>query len=339
MKAARFREKHQIQVEELPEKTPQAHEVMVRVRFCGVCGTDVHIYEGDEGAAAVTPPVTLGHEFSGEVASLGAEVKGLQVGDRVAVDPNLYCGKCQYCLNGKRHLCERMIGYGTVKDGGFAEYVTVPEELVYKVADHVSLESAAMLEPISCCLHGMDLTGVELGDTVMVIGTGSIGLIMVQLVKHAGAATIIAVEPDQRRRELARAYGARICIDPLHEDTSAVLRQQGIQCVHKVIDCAGKIDTAEYAIEHAGRGATVMLFGLTKPDETMRLKPFQVFQKELTIKGSFVNPCTFDRARKTLESGIVRVDEILTQVIPLQDIRKVFEERLYAKDGKVLIRC
>jgi len=339
MKAARFYEKHRLIVEDVPVRQPDDNGVLIRVRYCGVCGTDVHIFEGDKGSARVDPPVILGHELSGDVIKVGEKVKNVKIGDRVSVDPNLYCGKCYFCANGKKHLCEHMVGLGTAADGGFAEYVTVPEELVFPVADNVSYEAAAMTEPISCCLHGMNLTDVDIGDTVMIVGTGNIGMIMLQLAKHAGAAKIIAVEPNEKRREKAKCLGADICIDPLSDDTEAILGANGVKNIERVIDCAGLTSTAEYSVKYAGRGATVMLFGLTAPDDVMSLKPFELFQKELTIKGSFVNPDSFEKAGRLLETGAVKVDSLITDIVPLDDIQSVFENRLYAKDGKVLIKC
>jgi L-iditol 2-dehydrogenase len=339
MKAARFYEKHRLIVEDVPVRQPDDNGVLIGVRYCGVCGTDVHIFEGDKGSARVDPPVILGHELSGDVIKVGEKVKNVKIGDRVSVDPNLYCGKCYFCANGKKHLCEHMVGLGTAADGGFAEYVTVPEELVFPVADNVSYEAAAMTEPISCCLHGMNLTDVDIGDTVMIVGTGNIGMIMLQLAKHAGAAKIIAVEPNEKRREKAKCLGADICIDPLSDDTEAILGANGVKNIERVIDCAGLTSTAEYSVKYAGRGATVMLFGLTAPDDVMSLKPFELFQKELTIKGSFVNPDSFEKAGRLLETGAVKVDSLITDIVPLDDIQSVFENRLYAKDGKVLIKC
>jgi len=339
MKAARFYEKHKIIVEDIPLKEPNEYEVLIRVRYCGVCGTDVHIFEGDKGSAEVNPPVILGHELSGDVVRVGSKVKGFKPGDRVAVDPNSYCGKCYFCANGKRHLCENMIGLGTATDGGFAEFITVPEDIVFKIADNVNYEMAALAEPISCCLHGMDLTDVRIGDVVMIVGTGTIGMIMLQLAKNAGAAKIIAVEPNQKRLERAKELGAHICINPLIDDTDEILIRNGVKNIEKVIDCAGLVSTAEYSVKYAGRGATVMLFGLTGPDDVMNLKPFEVFLKELTIKGSFVNPNTFERACRLLESGAVKTEQIITDIIPLDDIQSIFDQKLYAKDGKVLIKC
>lgn len=339
MKAARFYEKGKLVVEDVPVREPKENEVVIKIKYSGICGTDVHIFDGEKGSAEVNPPVTLGHEFSGEVVKLGSSVEKFKEGDRVSVDPNTYCGKCYFCANGKKHLCTSMTGLGTALDGSFAEYITVPEENVYPVADNISYEEAAMTEPISCCIHGFDMTGVQAGDTVMVVGTGNIGLIMVQLAKHAGAAAVIAVEPNEKRREKAKLLGADIGVNPMSDDLDEILRKYHINNIDKVIDCAGRTSTAEYSVQYAGKGATVMLFGLTGPDDVMGLRPFDVFKKELTIKGSFVNPDTFERAGRLLSAGVIKVDSIITDIVELDDIRKVFEERLYAKDGKVLIKC
>lgn len=339
MKAARFYEKGILKIDQVPEREPGAHEVMIRVKYCGICGTDVHIFNGEKGSAEVAPPVILGHEFSGEIAKVGSAVTGFSVGDRVSADPNTYCGKCYFCSNGKKHLCPEMKGIGTAADGAFAEYITVPEETVFAVADNVSDREAAMTEPISCCLHGFDMTQVQAGDTVMIVGTGNIGLIMVQLAKYAGAATIIAAEPNDRRREKALMLGADIGLNPLCEDLEQIMREYKIANIDKVIDCAGKTSTAEYSVKYAGKGAVVMLFGLTGPDDMMELKPFEVFKKELTIKGSFVNPDTFERAGRLLSAGVIKVDQIITEIVELDDIQEAFDTRLYAKDGKVLVKC
>lgn len=339
MKAARFYEKGKLVIDDVPVREPEADEVVIRIKYCGICGTDVHIFNGEKGSAEVHPPVILGHEFSGDIERTGAAVTRFQKGDRVSVDPNAYCGKCYFCANGKAHLCKHMTGLGTALDGGFAEYITVKEKLVYPVAEHVSYEAAAMTEPISCCLHGLDLTGIKMGDTVMVVGTGNIGLIMVQLAKYAGAATIIAVEPNEKRRKKALELGADFGIDPLTEDTEGLLAKHHVVNVDKVIDCAGLVSTNEYSVRYAGKGAVVMLFGLTGPDDEMKLKPFEMFQKELTIKGSFVNPNAFERAGRLLGAGVIQTEPMITDIVDLDDIQRVFETRQYAKDGKVLIKC
>ena len=181
MKAAVFYGKNDLRVEERNIPEIGRNDVLVRVHACGICGTDVHIFCGDEGAAPTPENTVLGHEFAGEVVKVGAGVKSVTAGDKVCVDPNKLCGSCEFCRRGIGHFCTDITGIGTTVDGGFAEYCAVPASQVYKVADSSSFEQAAMTEPVSCCLHGIELCNIKCGDTVMVIGCGMIGLIMLQL--------------------------------------------------------------------------------------------------------------------------------------------------------------
>lgn len=339
MLAARYHAKHKIVVEEVSTPEPGPGQVQIRVRYCGICGTDVHIFEGDKGSMEVVPPRILGHEFSGVVSRVGQGVAHLAAGDRVAADVNYSCGHCEACARGQRHFCDSMRGVGTALDGAFAEYIVVPAEAVFRVPDAVDDKAASMVEPISCCLHGMDLTGVALGDRVLIIGAGSIGLVMLQLARRAGASKVVVSEMSEPRRKLAAELGADLCLDPSAGDFQQALRAAGAARLDKVIDCAGKVATAEFAVQVAGKGATVMLFGLTAPDEEMRLKPFTLFEKELTLKASFVNPNAFGRALDLLAAGMIRTDRIITDVYPLKDIQRVFAERLYMRNGKTVIEA
>lgn len=337
MLAARYHARHTLVVEDVPTPAPKRGEVQVRVKFCGICGTDVHIFEGHKGSMDVVPPRILGHEFSGVVSAVGEGVTNLRPGDRVAGDVNYSCGCCEPCLQGQVHFCENLRGVGTALDGAFAEYICIPAAAAVPLPASLDDKAGSMAEPVSCCLHGIDLTGIRHGDRVLVIGAGSIGLVMLQLARHGGAATVAVSEPSAARRELALKLGADFCIDPAEGDAAGVLRRGGIERLDKVIDCAGTVATAEFAVDIAGKGATVMLFGLTAPDDEMRLKPFTLFQKELTLKSSFVNPHTFSRAIRVLEAGLVRTDDIITDIYPLRDIQRVFAEQLYRKNGKTLI--
>lgn len=337
MLAARYHAKNTLVVENVPTPEPAAGEVQIRVKYCGICGTDIHIFEGHKGSMDVVPPKILGHEFSGVVTRVGDGVSHLQPGDRVAGDVNYSCGHCEACLEGNNHYCESLRGVGTVLDGAFAEYIVIPAWAAVPLPDAVDDRAGAMIEPISCCLHGIDRTGIRHGDRVLIIGAGSIGLVMLQLARHGGAAKVAVSEPSEARRKLALRLGADFCFDPSVGDAAGLLRDRGMARLDKVIDCAGRIATAEFAVDIAGKGATVTLFGLTAPDEEMRLKPFALFEKELTLTSSFVNPHTFGRAVRILESGQVRTEDIITDVHPLKDIQKVFAERLYMRNGKTLI--
>ncbi|MDO5378905.1 MAG: zinc-dependent alcohol dehydrogenase family protein [Clostridia bacterium] len=337
MKSAVFYGKHDLRVEEreMPKVGPK--DVLIRVKACGVCGTDVHIYEGDKGAAEVTPPTILGHEFSGVVAQVGAQVTRYRVGDRVCIDPNCYCGACEACRNGVAHYCEHMIGYGTTVNGGFAEYCAVDERQVYRLGDHTTFEQGAMTEPVACCLHGIDLCGIRPGHQVAVIGGGMIGLLMVQLARLAGAAKVALLEPVESKREIGRKLGADVCIDPTCEDAKARLKEAGMTWIHTVIECVGRPSTIEQAIELAGNKAVVMMFGLTKPDETISVKPYQIFQKELELKASYINPYTQKRALDLIDSGRIDVSSMVCEVAGLSKLEDVLSRPELRAKGKYII--
>lgn len=337
MKSAVFYGKHDLRVEEheMPEVGPK--DVLIQVKACGVCGTDVHIYEGDKGAAEVTPPTILGHEFSGVIAEVGSEVTNYKAGDRVCIDPNCYCGACEPCRNGVAHYCEHMIGYGTTVNGGFAEYCAVNERQVYKLGDNTSFEQGAMTEPVACCLHGMDMCEIRPGHQVVVIGGGMIGLLMLQLSKLAGAAKVALLEPVESKREVGKKLGADICIDPLHEDVKARLKEEGMTWVNTVIECVGRPSTIEQAIDIAGNKAVVMMFGLTKPDEIISVKPFEIFRKELVLKASYINPYTQKRALDLIDSGRLDVSSMVYEVAGLDELADILSKPELRAKGKYII--
>lgn len=337
MKSAVFYGKHDLRVEESAMPQVGAEDVLIQVKACGVCGTDVHIYEGDKGAAEVTPPTILGHEFSGIVAEVGTNVTGVKVGDRVCIDPNCYCGKCDFCRNGIAHYCTDMIGYGTTVNGGFAEYCSVNQRQVYKLGNNTTFEQGAMTEPVACCLHGIDMCNIQPGSSVVVIGGGMIGLLMLQLARLAGAARTALLEPVESKREVAKKLGADICIDPIHEDVKAALAEAGMTWVNTVIECVGRTSTIEQAIDIVGNKATVMMFGLTKPDDTISLKPFEVFQKEIKLKASFINPYTQKRALELIDSGRLDVSSMVYAVAGLDELEDILSKPELRANGKYII--
>ena len=337
MKAAVYHGPGDLRVEEVPVRKLKDNEVKIQVKYCGICGTDIHIFHGDGGCCDVTPPLVPGHEFSGVVAEVGAGVKAVKVGDRVTGDPNDMCGECYFCKNGMQHFCKNNIGIGTTVDGGFAEYVIMREKQVYKVSDDLSFIEAAMTEPISCCLHGIDLCNIKAGDTVLVIGGGPIGMIMMQLAKNAGASKVIMSEPVEEKREQALKLGATKTIDPLHEDVEDVLAEY-CENVNVVIECVGNVHTQADAVRFAGKGATIMYFGLAAPEESFPIRPDDIFKKELHITSSYINPYSFERAIQILESGTVELESLITNVVPLDDIADVFTKPEYRRTGKVMIQ-
>lgn len=338
MKAAVFYGRHDIRVEEAAMPQVGEKDVLIRVKACGICGTDVHIYEGDKGAADTTPPCILGHEFAGVVEQTGALVTTVRVGDRVCVDPNQLCHECDYCREGIGHFCEKMIGIGTTTNGGFAEFCAVKESQVYQLGDAISFEEGAMTEPVACCLHGMDMCEIHPASVVAVIGGGMIGQLMIQLAKLSGARKVILIEPILEKRKIGLQIGADIVIDPLEEDAAEMLCRQGIHRIHTVIECVGKPATIEQAIRLAGKKSVVMMFGLTKPDETISVKPFKIFQKEIVLKSSFINPYTQQRALDLIKDKKIDVKSMLYECCGLEELPALLGDAKRRAMGKYIIR-
>lgn len=336
MRAAVYYKRHDVRVEDVAVVPPGPDDVTVNLHYCGVCGTDLHIYNGDGGAGEVPPGTVIGHEMAGIVSQVGANVSKFAPGDRVSIDPNDPCGACYFCHNGQAHFCESMKGYGTSYNGGFAEYITVPGKQVFHIPDSLSLQAASQSETLSCCVHGIDLANIEVGQTVFVIGGGPIGQLMIQLASIAGASKVIVSEPVAEKRQKALALGATAVIDPMNDDIQAVLDRECYN-VDRVIECVGSTVTMQQALQYAGKKCTVMLFGLTPPGAEMAIKPFQLFQRETTIVPSFINPYTFDRAIALLASGKLHMDEFITDIVPLEEINRVFEDDSFRKRGKILI--
>lgn len=337
MKAAVFYGEEDIRIEDRPLPEIKRDEVLIRVHACGVCGTDVHIYHGDEGVGKTPAGTVLGHEFAGEIAAVGENVTGWNVGDHVAVDPNKLCGVCRPCREGMGHFCEHMTGIGTTVDGGYEEYCAVPVSQLYRLSEKTTYEMGAMVEPLACAMHGMDLCQISTGSTVVIIGCGLIGQFMIQLARLKGAAKIAAIEPVPEKRCNALKLGADLVIDPENENVHDVLNSHGFTNVSNVIECVGKPETVSEAIEIAGKRSTVMIFGLTGPNDEIKLHPFELFKKELTIKGSFVNPYTTQRAIDMIESGKIDVESMVAEKAELSELPAVLASDERRSRGKIII--
>ena len=338
MKAAVFYGKNDLRIEDIEmPKIISDDTVIVKVRACGICGTDVHIFEGDEGAAPTPRGTVLGHEFAGEVVGIGSGVTSVKIGDRVAIDPNELCGRCDYCRNGIGHFCQSMTGYGTTKNGGFAEYCAVPESQVYKFSDKIDFSLAAMAEPVACCLHGIDMCDISAADTVAIIGGGMIGLIMLSLAKLRGASKLVMIEPIAKKRSKALELGADVAIDPFDGDIKENLRKNGCGRISTVIECVGKVESMKTAIDIAGKKSTVMLFGLTAPSDTMEIRPFELFKKEITLKASFINPYTQSRALALIENGRIDIDSMIYDRIRLDGLTNILSDAKKRALGKYIV--
>lgn len=333
MRAAFFVEKERFEVREIEKPVAGPGEIVVRNMVCGVCGTDVHIFHGEPGSADVNPPVVLGHEYSGVVVEVGPGVASLQVGDHVTVDPNIYCGKCVYCRNGKKQLCPDMQAIGVTRNGGFEEYSLVPEAQAFKLSEDLPFEVGAMAEPLACCIHGIDLAGIRPGQKVAIVGGGAIGLIMVQLAKLSGASQILLSEPEAGRREVGLQVGATAAVNPLEEGAMAPYEAWA----DVVIECVGNNPAVKSAFYYAAKGATIVLFSVPKPDAQYPVPLFDVYKKELTIRGSFVNPDTHDRAVALLNSGKITFVGIITHRFPLEQMADAIAMQMSSESIKVVV--
>lgn len=314
------------------------HEVLVENRACGVCGTDVHIYHGEKGSAEVVPPVVLGHEFAGIVTAVGAEVDNVKAGDHVTLDPNQYCGKCMPCRMGRKQNCENLFALGVNVNGGFAEYAICPDTQCYKVDPEMDFDVAAMAEPLACAVHGIDQAGIVPGQTVLVVGGGTIGLLMVQLAWLSGASVVILSEPVPARRRMGLSLGADAVIDPMKENICDRIREIcGRNGADVVIECVGKGSAVRQAIEAAGFGAHILLFSVPAVDATVPLPLFDIYKKELHIMGSMINPDTHQRAVNLLNGGRIRVKELITHTFGLEQLEEAILTQMGDESVKVMV--
>lgn len=336
MKAAYYTGPKQLVIKDTELPTIGPNDVLIKIAYCGICGTDVHIFNGDGGAADVTPPLIIGHEFSGTVESIGSAVTRVKIGDQVSINPNDMCGKCYFCQNSMEHFCNNFTGIGTTINGGFAEYCSVNEKQAYKV-NGIDLITAAMAEPLSCCIHGIDMCNIKPGSNVLIIGDGPIGLLMLQMARLSGAGKVIISAPIKEKRETALSLGADIAINPITDNVEQILSNV-TNNIDTVIECVGLPNTIENAIEWAGKGATIMLFGLTGPDACVNIKPDLIFKKELTVTSSFINPYTYDRAIKLLESKRIDVKPLIKNIISLDELKEALETDTLRSKGKVMVK-
>lgn len=328
MKAVVLHGKENVTYSEFADPVLTEDSVKISVTYCGICGSDLHKFEGKKNTHPIHYPVPLGHEISGYVTEVGKHVKNFQIGDKVTVDPNWSCGACSFCQKGMPSFCRH--ARGVVK--GMAEYVVSPAENVYLLPQDMDMKLAALAEPVSCCLHGMDLLNVRVGDTVGLIGFGAIGAIMLRLIRFVGASRIIVIEPNAAKRDAALAMGADLFFTDISQINDPELN------VDRVIECVGIVPAQEAALSLAGKGATVVLFGVGDEKDRLPLSTYEAFLKELTIKTSFVNPHTTERAIRLLSTGVLHADELISRVILPEEVPAELSSRTYCRQGKVLVQ-
>jgi 2-desacetyl-2-hydroxyethyl bacteriochlorophyllide A dehydrogenase len=337
MKAVRLEGVGNIALREVGKPAAGPDDLLVRIEACGVCGTDRHLFHGE---FPCTPPVTLGHEFSGIVEAIGTAVSGFSVGDRVTGDPNIACGSCPHCNADRINLCHNLIAIGIRRDGGFAEYVVLPQKQAFSLPKDLKPTHGAFCEPLGCCLHGLDLAQIRPGSSVAVLGGGVIGLLTVQLARLAGATTIILSTRQASRRALAEELGATATVDPTACDIiDTVVGASGLMPggVDVVFECAGVRETVEQSMRLAKAGGTVVVVGVMPQGMKAEFEPFDLLFRELRVLGSFLNPFTHRRAADLIASGAIEIDKLISRQVTLEKAAAVIANPPAPGEVKVLV--
>ena len=304
MKAVVIERPHEVGILGIDDPAPGPEDAIVRVEACGVCGTDIHVLEGD--FAPTRYPIVPGHEFCGEVVATGAEVRNLKLGDFVAVDPSLPCGKCYFCRLGRGNLCENWnaIGVGSA-DGACAEFVRVPAANAFLVPADVPRRWGTLIEPLSCAVRGFDQINLRLASSYLIYGAGTMGLLLAQLAAHAGASMLDVVDINPARFDLALRLGA----DRVAGSADDLEQLRGWDVV---IDATGAVPAIEDGLRRVKRGGTFLVFGVASVDATARFSPFRVYNDEINIIGSMAVLHSFERARDLLVKGVIDCNAMLT---------------------------
>ncbi|WP_411032872.1 zinc-dependent alcohol dehydrogenase family protein [Shinella sp. BYT-45] len=337
MKAARLEAIGGFFVREVEKPVPGPDGLLVRIEAAGICGTDRHLFHGEFPSR---PPVTLGHELSGIVEAVGDAVLHFRPGMRITGDPNIHCGRCVQCRRGRVNLCENLQAIGIHRDGGFAEYAIVPQKQAYELPLSLPPEHGAFCEPLACCLHGMGMAGIEAGSSVVVLGGGVIGMLVVQLARLAGATAVVLVTRQAVRRTLAEEIGATGSFDPSAGDAVAgITGRSGLLPggADVVIECAGVAETMAQAPRLARNGGTVVVLGVMPQGETVAFEPFDLLFREVKILTSFLNPFVHGRAAALIASGKIEVDRLISRRIGLDDLPDAVANPPRPGEVKVLV--
>jgi 2-desacetyl-2-hydroxyethyl bacteriochlorophyllide A dehydrogenase len=325
---------HKLEIIEKELRPAGAGDVLIKIDSATICGTDLHIVDGNFNCKHGT---VIGHEFSGYVMEKGEAVTACQTGDLVTVEPHKFCGVCKFCRVGKIQQCLNKQAYGVHLDGGFGQYVIVPQDVVYPVPAGITPEEAALVEPVGCTLHGIEQVGVNAGDTVLILGGGVIGILLTKMARLHGAAQVIVSEPVAHRRQKLLEHGATQVIDPSAEDVlERVMALTGGLGADVVIEAAGRAETAAAAPRYAGRAGRILFFGVVPPDKRIEVSPNEIYTKELKIIGSAINPFVHYRAIQLLKQLNVR--DLVTHTFPLSQINEALEAARHSVGLKICVK-
>jgi L-iditol 2-dehydrogenase len=337
MKALLLSEYKKLELTDLPRPKPGPGEVLVQVAACGICGSDVHGYDGTSGRRI--PPIVMGHEAAGVIAETGPDVSGFKKGDRVTFDSTVYCGECDFCRSGHVNLCDfrQVVGVSCGdyrRYGAFAEYVVVPQRILYHLPDSLSFPEAAMLEAVSVALHAIRVTEMQRGETALVIGAGMIGLLTLQAARAAGAGRVMIADVDATRLKMAKEMGAD---ETLHlsgaELTTEIMRLTAGKGADVVLEAVGRNETIAAAIDSVRKGGTVTLIGNITPEVKLPLQ--KVVSREIRLQGTAASAGEYPQAIELMTSGKIRVQPLISAVSPLDEGPRWFE-RLYSHEPNLM---
>lgn len=337
MKALLLSSYNQLDLVNMPVPEPRDDELLIRIKACGICGSDVHGYDGSTGRRL--PPLVMGHEAAGIVESVGKAVSDFRPGDRVTFDSTVYCTACFYCLRGQANLCDNreVIGVSTPtfrRMGAFAEFVTVPARIAYRLPDNLPFTHAAMIEAVSVAVHAASLTPIALDDAVVVVGAGMIGLLTLQAVRLSGAGKILVVDVDEARLELARILGATHTFNSRNADViPQVLDHTDGRGADASIECVGSTVPVKLAIDSVCKGGAVTLVGNIAP--TIELGLQSVVTRQIRLQGSCASSGEYPACISLLSRGAIQVEPLISAVAPLEDGAAWFD-RLYQHEPGLL---
>jgi L-iditol 2-dehydrogenase len=323
---------NQLELADVPVPTPGLGEVLVRVAACGICGSDVHGYDGSSGRRI--PPIVMGHEAAGTIAALGGDVTNLAKNERVTFDSTISCGACEFCKRGELNLCNHREVIGVScgdyrRAGAFAEYIVVPSRIVYRLPPSISFPEAALLEAVAVAVHAVSLAESVPKRTALVIGAGTIGLLCLQALRVAGCSRIFVADIDASRLGLAKELGATTVLSPELEFAKQVGHLTGGEGVDLVVEAVGRNETVGTAIDAVRKGGTVILVGNIAPEVTLPLQ--KVVTRQIRLQGSCASAGEYPRAIELMASGAINVKPLITAIAPLEEGPEWFK-RLHARE-------
>lgn len=335
MKAIVYTKPQCYSIQDVPEPKAGRRQIVVHVKRCGICKTDLHIHHGRFISQF---PLTPGHEFCGEVVEVGSDVTEWKSGDRVTCDNTVLCGYCYYCRRNQPLYCQNFYSLGCTGPGGLAEYVLVNADKAFRIPDNLTFDEAAFTEPLSCVVHGVDMLDPKCGDKVLIFGAGPAGILLSQLVQECGAAIVVVVGPTQFKLDALNRLGVKHTVLMHRNDFTShieAVRALSPEGYDIVIDATGSPAVIEHTFQFTKMGSKVVIYGVCNEEDLIQVRPYWLFRNEIKLIGSFAQTHCFDRAVSYLEQRVVRVDDVITHRFGLAEYAKALE---VLADGKANLK-